>query len=309
MKVAIVGAGGVGGYFGAVLANHGHEVHLIARGKHLEAIRNKGLFVSSPNGDFHVSALNATDSPSDAGIADAVIVAVKGWQLEEVVPLIASLSGPDTLILPLLNGVEAADTLNNQLKNGVVLHGLCGIIAKIDAPGKISHIAIDPFVKFGTMDNSVELGDLKNVFNDSGVDAEIPTDIARAIWMKFLFIAPLSGVTSLTRATMDIVRTLPETREMLFSAITEAMCVGKSMGIKLNQDDVDRTLAMIDNTPVGGTTSMQRDVQAALPSELETQTGAIVRLGGKHLVETPVNTFIYNALLPQEHSARGLLVC
>jgi len=309
MKIAVVGAGGVGGYFGALFATRGHEVHLIARGEHLQTIRKNGLFVSSPNGDFHTSSINATDTPSEAGIADAVIVAVKGWQLEEVVPLITKLCGPDTLILPLLNGVEATDTLHRQLENGIVLNGLCGIIAKIDSPGKITHVAIDPFVKFGTKDKSIELDQLKKAFSDCGVDAQIPNDITRAIWMKFLFIAPLSGVTSLTRATIDIVRTLPGTREMLGGAITEAMFVGRSLGVNLGNDDADATLTMIDNTPIGGTTSMQRDVQAASPSELDTQTGAIVRLGEECNIDTPVNNFIYRALLPQEHAARGMQIC
>jgi len=305
MKIAIVGAGGVGGYFGAQLAEHGHEVHLIARGNHLKAIKENGLTVTSPNGDLHVTSLNATDTPAEVGITDAVIVAVKGWQLNDVIPTITTLSEPKTLILPLLNGVEASDTLNSQLKNGIVLHGLCGIIAKIDAPGKICHIAIDPFVKFGLSNKPADLDPLKKAFADTSVDAQIPDDIARALWMKFLFIAPLSGMTSLTRATIGTVKTTPETRDMLISAITETMHVGCAAGINLSSKDIEKTISMIDSSPTDGTTSMQRDVQSGFPSELETQTGAIVRFGQKHNIETPVNTFIYNALLPQEHSARS----
>lgn len=304
MKIAVIGAGGVGGYFGGLLAKHSHDVHLIARGENLKAIQKSGLYVSSPNGDFHVTNIHATDKPSDIGIADTVIVAVKGWQLEEVTPIVAALTGTDTLVLPLLNGVEATDTLNKHLTTGTMLNGLCGIIAKIDVPGRIHHIAIDPFVKFGATDKPVDLKQLATVFNESGVDAEIPDDIKRAIWMKFLFIAPLSGVTSITRATMDVVRTLPETRGMLTDAITEALFVGQAQGINLTKNDIDATLTMIDNTPAGGTTSMQRDIQAGMPSELDTQTGAIVRLGTQSNTATPVNAFIYNALLPQENSAR-----
>jgi len=314
MKIAIVGAGGVGGYFGAQLAEHGHKVHLIARGNHLKAIKENGLTVTSPNGDLHVTSLNATDTPAEVGITDAVIVAVKGWQLNDVIPTIptittittiTTLSEPKTLILPLLNGVEASDTLNSQLKNGIVLNGLCGIIAKIEAPGKIDHIAIDPFVKFGLSNKPADLGALKKAFTDTSVDAQIPDDIARALWMKFLFIAPLSGMTSLTRATIGTVKTTPETRDMLISAITETMHVGCAVGINLTSKDIEKTINMIDISPADGTTSMQRDVQSGLPSELETQTGAIVRFGQKHNVETPVNTFIYNSLLPQEYSARS----
>lgn len=305
MKIAIVGVGGVGGYFGGRLAQAGHDVTLIARGKHLEAITENGLTVETPDGNFNVSTITATENPAEVGVVDAVIVAVKGWQLPDVVDKIRPLMGENTLVLPLLNGVNATEVLSAALKTDRVLNGLCGIIAKIDRPGCIKHIGIDPFIKFGSTDGvvSVHMEDLKEALVSTSATIDIPQDIYRAVWLKYIFIAPLSGVTAVTRSTIGQVRSIRQTREMLHDAIAEAVAVGISAGIDLNVQDINNTIKAVDRSPVDGTTSMQRDIESASHSELESQTGTIVSLGRDHKVPTPVNEFIYAALLPQEQLA------
>jgi len=234
--------------------------------------------------------------------------AVKGWQIQDAIEKIKPLMGKHTQVLPLLNGVEASSELSELLNSQNVLNGLCGIIAKIAAPGRIQHIAIDPYIKLGETGNTTSkqtLG-LKSALEDTGINVEIPDDIQRDVWLKYIFIAPLSGVTAVTRATPGLIRSIPETRAMLHSAIAESIEVGKALGVALNEADLQNTIDLIDSIPADGSTSMQRDVEAGYPSELETQTGAIVNLAKQFNLPVPVNEFIYSALIPQEKSARSL---
>ena len=307
MKIAVFGAGGVGGYFGGRLAQSGQDVTLIARGKHLQAIRENGLSITTPDGSTFMTDPEATDNPAECGVVDAVIVAVKGWQLPEVARKIQPLLGDDTMILPLLNGVSARDLLSNSLNSKNVLNGLCGIIAQIEGPGQIRHVGIDPFIKFGEADNARtdRVARLTDVLSGTGANVEVPDDINRAMWLKYIFIAPLSGVTAISRSQSGVVRAIPETRQILSAAIAEAIAVGQAAGIDLKDADLDATMNMIDQIPADGTTSMQRDIEAGFPSELETQTGTIVTLGSKHGVATPINDMLYAALLPQEQKSRS----
>lgn len=307
MRFAVIGVGGVGGYFGARLVQHGHEVIFVARGDNLRALQSSGLSVQSPEGDCHLDKIIATDTPDDMEPVDVVLVAVKGWQLQDTIPLIKPLLREDTAVVPLLNGVEAAGILSQSLEEHHVLGGLCGIIAHLDGPGRIKHIGIKPFIKIGELNNQISprLTSLSAALEEAGVVVEIPADITRAQWLKFIFIASLSGVGAVTRSTGGVVRTVEQTREMLKQAISEAVAVGCSVGVALRSSDIENTLKAIDNIPADGTTSMQRDIEAGKPSELESQTGALVRLGFRGKVSTPVNSMIYAALLPQEIRARG----
>ncbi|MDC8804462.1 2-dehydropantoate 2-reductase [Halomonas pacifica] len=218
MRFAIYGSGGVGGYFGARLAEAGEEVGFIARGEHLDAIRRDGLRVRSPQGDCRITSAQASDDPAEIGPVDYVLVAVKAWQVAEVADGLGPLLGPETLLLPLENGVEASDHLAERWGRERVLGGLCGILAYREAPGVIRHAGVDPFLRFGELDNrrSERTQRLKAVFDAApGVTAEIPDDIHTAIWSKFLFICAMSGVGAITRAPIGISRTQPETRRML----------------------------------------------------------------------------------------------
>lgn len=309
MHVIVFGAGAVGGYFGARLARAGEEVTFIARGAHLQAIRERGLFVESGLGDFRIHPARATDRPEEAGPADVVLVGVKAWQVPEAARAMAPLVGPETFIVPLENGVEAPEQLAEFWGTEHVLGGLCRIISSVVEPGHIRHGGMEPYVAFGELDNhpSARAERLRATFEQAGVRAEIPADIHVALWEKFLFITPFAGLGAVTRTTVGVLRSVPQLRQMLEGAITEAFAVGRARGVRLPDDAVTRTMALIDGMPAEGTTSMQRDIVAGRPSELDALVGAVVRLGQETGVGTPLHAFMYYALWPQEQRARGEL--
>lgn len=307
MRIAVLGAGGVGGYFGARLARAGYEVHLIARGAHLEAIRAGGLRVVSPEGDVVVQPASATADPASIGPVDLVLVGVKSWQLAEAAASLAPLIGPATAVLPLLNGVEAHDFLATALGPARVLGGLCRIIAYIAAPGVIRHVGAEPTIIFGELDNrrSARVEALQSAFSAAHVGAIVPPDIHVAIWEKFMLVATWSGLGAVTRTPIGVWLRLPGTRAMAEAALREVVAVANARGVALEPAQVDTTLHFLDTMPFEGTASMQRDIMAGRPSELEAQNGAVVRLGAAAGVPTPTHAFLYYALLPQELAARG----
>lgn len=310
MRVAVFGAGGVGGYFGGRLAQAGENVTFIARGPHLQAMRANGLQVQSVAGDFVVEPAQATDDPAAAGEVDVVLVAVKAWQVPEAAPAIQSLLGSNTVVVPLENGVEAPEQLATVLGHKHVAGGLCRIISYIGAPGVIHHIGAEPYVAFGELDNrlSRRLERLRAAFDRAtGVTTEIPADIEAAMWRKFLLIATFSGVGAVTRAPIGILRSRPETRAMLQQALHEIYNVALARGIALNEEAIEAAVTFMDNLPPDATASMQRDILEGRPSELESQNGAVVRLGDAAGVDTPLHRFIYSTLLPLELRARDEL--
>ncbi len=308
MRIAIVGVGGVGGYFGARLAEGGEDVVFVARGAHLDAMRANGLRIDSPKGDLLLQPVDVRDDTGGVGAVDAVLVAVKAWQLQDAAAAIEPLLGPETMVVPFLNGVEAPHILAQALGAGHVLAGVCGIVAYIDRPGCIKHVGIDPWVRFGEVDNAVSdrVERLREAFERAyGVAADVPADIQVAMWQKFLFIAPTSGVGAVTRANLAAMRETPATRELIEWAMREALAVGRGLGVDLDESNLQQALASLHASPAEGTTSMQRDVAAGRRSELEAQTGAIVRLGAQCGVPTPVNDVLYRSLLPLERRACG----
>ena len=306
MRIAVFGTGGVGGYFGGRLADAGADVTFIARGTHLAAIRDRGLQVASPKGDIVVHPATATDDPSTIGLVDLVLVGVKAGSVADVAPAIASIVGPSTVVVPLQNGVETALELAGVLGPAPVVGGLCRIVSSITGPGQIAHAGIEPTVIIGELDRSASprLDQIRKVFEQAGIAVEVPDDIHVALWEKFLLIAPWGGLGGLTRVSLDVLCQTPETRRLLELAMTEVRAVASAHGVQLAPDIVNRTLSFLAGLPPGGTASMQRDIMAGRPSELDAQTGSIVRLGRQKDVDTPVNTFIYQCLLPAERIAR-----
>jgi 2-dehydropantoate 2-reductase len=310
MRIAIFGTGGVGGYFGGRLAQAGEDVVFIARGDHLQAMSRHGLRVDSINGDFVLESVQATDDPAQVGIVDVVLLGVKAWQVPETAEAIRPMVGPETVVLPLQNGVEASSQLAAVLGDEHVLCGLCGLMTFIVEPGHIRHAGADPFIRFGELENrpSERVERLRQAFDRaSGVTAEIPPDIQVALWAKFLFVTPWSGVGAVTRSPIGILRDQPETRQMLEQAMAEIYNVGRAHNIALSKDVIGKTMDFVDSLLPAGTASMQRDIMNGQPSELEAQNGAVVRIGQQVGVETSINAFIYNSLLPMEMRARGQL--
>jgi 2-dehydropantoate 2-reductase len=306
MRIAIFGVGGIGGYFGGRLAQAGEDVVFVARGENLRVLSERGLTIEHPDGTSTRHPVQVVSDPRAVGQMDAVIVGVKTWQVPAAAEAIRPMIGPDTVVLPLQNGLEAPWHLVKVLGPESVLAGLCHIIVFRAGPGHVRHAGTEPHVAFGELDNrpSERTRRLQDAFLHAGVDCEIPSDIHKAMWEKFLFIASFSGVAAVTRAPAGIIRSIPETRTMLEESLREIVAVAQARDINLGEEAIGSTMAFIDRLAPTATASMQRDIMEGRPSELNEQAGAVVRLGKEVGQDTPLNSAIYRSLLPQELRAR-----
>jgi 2-dehydropantoate 2-reductase len=307
MRIVVVGAGGVGGLIGGLLAHSGADVAFVARGRQLEALRAHGLRVESSRGSFHVPSVSVSDDPASLAPADAVLVAVKAWQVAELAPSLLPLLATGGFALPLENGVEAADHLAAALGEQRVVGGLCAMLAWIEAPGVIRHEGPTLRVVVGERQGGVSarVQALVTQLSAAKIDAVVADDIAAAAWEKLLFIASFGAVGAVTRATADNFRSVPESRALLLAAMHEVAALASARGIELRAGAVERALGMVDALPLGATASMQRDIMAGRPSELNDQSGAIVRMAQAAKVPVPTHAFLLSALLPQELAARA----
>jgi 2-dehydropantoate 2-reductase len=306
MRIAIFGTGGAGGYFGAHLARAGEEVVFIARGEHLKAIREQGLRVETTAGEI-ITHSDATDDPGQVGAVDVVLLGTKTWQVMDAARAMRPMMSPQTFVVPLQNGVEAANALATVLGAEHVLGGLCGSVSRVISPGYILSIGETNFIKFGELDNkpSERAVHLQQAFERAGVKAEIPADIQAAVWEKFIFVAPYGGIGAVTRAPARVIRSLPVTRQMLERGMREILEVARARQVSLAEGIIEKSMGLIDALAPDSTTSLQRDIVAGKPSELEAWNGAVVRLGQEADVTTPLHEFIYHSLLPSELRARG----
>lgn len=306
MRFAIFGTGGLGGYYGARLAKAGHEVSFVARGAQLEAMRRDGLKVLSKLGDVHLESPRASDDPRELGEADCVIVAVKSWQVGDAAKAMAPLIGAETTVLPFLNGVEAADQLGAVLGAERVLGGLSKVFSLVESPGVIRHASPGAYVELGELDGSrsARARALCEAFASSGVEAVLSGDIRSALWKKLVTVSSWAGLGALARSPMGELRKYPETRAMIDRAMDEGIAVGLARGHTMAADLKGELWRYYDGLPEGATASMQRDIMAGRPSELDAWNGAVVRFGAEAGLETPVHRFTYHALLPMERRAR-----
>jgi 2-dehydropantoate 2-reductase len=269
----------------------------------------QGLQVDSIKSDFVVKPVHVTDNPAEVGKVDVVLVGVKAWQVLEAAQAMRPLVGPETFVVPLQNGVEASSELAAVLGAQHVLGGLAKIISFIVGPRHIRHTGTEPYVAFGELDNRPsQRGErLRQAFVRAGVTVGIPPDIQVALWDKFLFVVSWGGVGAVTRTPIGVLRSVPETRQILEQAMHEIFAVARAHEIALPEDVIGKTMTFVDSLPPGGTTSLQRDIMEGKPSELAAWNGAVVRLGHEVGIATPLHTFIYNSLLPLELRARGQL--
>ena len=305
MKIAVIGAGGVGGYFGGRLAKANFDVTFLARGEHLREIRQNGLRVKSIKGDFTVENAQATDSISGIGPADIIILAVKAWQVRDISLELGSILKKDTIVLPLQNGVVTAEELAENIPSENIIGGLCKIISKVESPGVICHFALDPIVIFGEFGSrGTERAELlKSVFDRAGVNSLISDDITAELWKKFIAIC-VSGLLAVTKTNYGELRELKETRQMMTELIREIYTLSQHLRVNIEPEFPDKLISLIDTYPRETTSSLTRDVWEGKPSEIEYQNGTVVRLGEKYGVATPVNRFVYNCILPMEIKAR-----
>jgi 2-dehydropantoate 2-reductase len=307
LRFAVVGVGAVGGYFGGRLAASGQDVTFVARGATLDALRRRGLVVESVDGDFTIDPAAATDDPVSVGPVDAVLFGVKAWQVEDAARESLALFGPETCALPLQNGVESPSALARVVGEERTLGGLCKIFAEVGEPGLVRHLGVPPSIDLGelTGGDSPRVERLRRAFEAAGVKVRVPESIQAALWEKFLFIVPTSAVGAVTRSTLGEVRELPESRALLEEAAREVWRLARARGIPVRDDAVERTLSFVDGLPHEATASMHRDLVAGRPSELEAQSGAVVRLAAESGIEVPVNRLLYASLLPAERRARA----
>lgn len=308
-RFAIVGAGALGCYFTALMTRAGHQVALIARGRHLDAIQREGILLEDLAETYRVAPARVTDRPADVGPVDAVLLAVKAWQVPEVADELRPLVTPGTRVLPLQNGIETWDELAKALGDEPPLMGLCRVVCALTGPGHVRHVAAEPTVAMGERGGAGLSGNaaaLAAALRASGVRVDTPGDMRTALWEKLIFIAGVSGTGAVARANVGEVRACPPTRDLLQRVLEEVASVGRASGVPLAGDSVGRVMAFVDAMAPASTASMQRDISDGRPSELEAIIGVVVRMGREAGIATPATSFVYASLLPQERRARSL---
>ena len=305
MKIAIIGTGGVGGFFGAKLAKAGNDVTFLARGAHLEALNKNGLTVKSVDGDFKVDNIKATDEISNIQKVDLIILGVKAWHVKEIAKELHNVIKDNTVVLPLQNGVLAVEELQEHINEKHIIGGLCRIISKIESPGVINHLGITPTIVFGEQNHSISerVLEIKALFDQSGINNNISESIDVELWKKFLFICS-GGLLAITKSTYGELREVKETRQMFLEMFTEIYRLAEKAGIALPPDIPQKSLDFIDSLPYDSVASMARDIWAKKPSEIEYQNGAVVKLAEQYGIDVPINRFIYESILPMENIAR-----
>ena len=309
MKIGIIGTGGVGGYFGGKLALAGFDVTFISRELNLEALKSNGLIVKSIKGDFKIDIVNATKKIEDLKNSDLILICVKAWQVKEIAQKLKTVISENTVVIPLQNGVSATDELIEQLGESCVVGGLCFIISKLESPGIINHFGIEPAIVFGEINKTKteRLNKIKEVFDKSGIKSKISEDINSDLWKKFITIC-VSGLLAVTKTTYGELRELKQTRKMMIDLLKEIYRLSQKAGVNIKPDFINKTVALIDTYPYNSTSSLTRDVWEGKPSEIDYQNGMVVKLGKKYNLETPVNKFVYNCILPMELKARNKLI-
>jgi 2-dehydropantoate 2-reductase len=307
MKIAIMGTGGVGGYFGARLAQAGCDVSFIARGAHLAAIREHGLKVESPLGNIHLSPVRITDDPRTLAPVDLVLFSVKLWDTETAARSLAPLFGPDTGIVSFQNGVQKDDILRRVFGNGAVMGGVGYIATAIARPGVIKHTGTMQRLVFGEYDGrrSQRAETLLAACRRGGVDVELSADIRREIWEKFVFLVGLSGTTATTRLPIGPVRENPRARAFLLDLMREAVAVGRAHGVALAEDYAEKRLAFCDGLPPDMTSSLYHDLERGNPLEVQWLSGGVVQLGEQVGVPTPANRSVWDILAPHAAGRRN----
>jgi 2-dehydropantoate 2-reductase len=298
MRIAVMGTGGVGGYFGARLAVGGHDVAFIARGRQLDALRADGLRVRSPLGDLHLPEVTATDDPGTLDPVDLVLFGVKLWDTETAAAQIKPLLGPDTAVVSFQNGVVKDDILRVALGTEHVLGGVCYIEASIAEPGVIEHSSHLQKLVFGEYDGTVSarVEAFRAACAESGIDVEISPDIERTIWQKFVFLVGLSGATSLARSPIGPIREHPKARAWLREVLDEVVQVARAQSVDLPADYADDRLAFVDTVPATMTSSMHRDLERGNRLEVAWLSGDVADRGRAHGVPTPANRTIADVL-------------
>ncbi|HEX9006454.1 MAG TPA: 2-dehydropantoate 2-reductase [Bacteroidota bacterium] len=307
----VVGTGGVGGFFGALLHQGGLRVRFLARGKHLEALREHGLRVESGGRMFVVPPANIARSPEEAGKADVVLFCVKSYDTVTAARSLGPLLHDGTIIISLQNGVENEDIIARSIPRGTVFGGVAYVYATITEPGVVTEHGGPKKIVFGPRTASPGLlergGEILRAVQGAGVDAECTPNIAEALWKKFLFITAVGGMTALTRLTLGEILASPETRAVLHSAMRETLAVANACGVPLGAGYIDEVFERLKKYDNSSRSSLYHDLANNRRLEIDALSGAVVRLGRRHGVPTPVHEVIVGALLPYHRRALGAM--
>ena len=300
MKIAIMGAGGVGGYYGGLLCLAGHDVTFIARGAHLKALCEKGLAVRSVFGDFSVSPVRATHDPAEVGAVELAIVATKTYHTDEAAVSMKPMIGSDTSVVSFQNGVDAVERIGAVIGKDHLLGAATWLSAAIEAPGIIGQYSRFRRIVLGEPDGRItpRAEAVANAFRSTPATVELVTNIEQVLWTKFVFISAISALGSLTRVALGDFRKAPQARALLVEAISEVTAVALAKGVTLEKDIAEKTLAFIDDADPDIKPSMQRDIEAGRVSELESMAGVVVKLGRRLGVPTPFMRFAFAVLEP-----------
>jgi 2-dehydropantoate 2-reductase len=307
MRIAVVGAGGVGGGFGAALAKAGADVTFIARGAHLAAMKSQGLKVGGGRGETHLVPTRATNDPAEVGEVDIVLFCVKLWDVESAGKQIKPLIGADTGVIPLQNGIDAAERLIPILGSKAVMGGVAQVSASITAPGVITQVGTFMRMIFGELDGrrSQRGEDFLALCLKAGFDASLSEQILTDLWMKFILLAANSGITALARQPIGALRDDPDMRPIFRAALQETFDVGRARGVALPADAVERTLDFIAHLPLNMKASMALDLDRGNRLELPWLSGKVAELGRQLGIPTPTHGMIYAMLKPYVMGAVG----
>lgn len=300
MRIAIMGTGGMGGYYGGHLAASGQDVTFIARGKHLTAMQEKGLLVTGANGDIHVNPAKATDDPGSIGPVDVVLFCVKLYGAEAAAEAIKPIIGPETMVISVMNGVDGPDRIEKIIGPGHVLGGAAYAYAKIDEPGVIRYGTDLSRLVFGEMDGTISERAIafRDICRAADFHAEVSGNIETTLWEKFVMLTTNAGLTSITRKPAGEIYSDPDLKAVAVDLMKEVVTVAEAKGIELPSDIVERCIAITESFPPGMYASMYHDLAAGRPMEVQSFSGLIAKLGDELGVPVPHHQTIYACLKP-----------
>jgi len=302
MKIAIIGMGGVGGYYGGKLAlkyaaSDDHQIFFIARGEHLGKIRKDGLKLITTEGDFTATPSLATDNPKELGPLDLIIFGVKGYDLENAARMITGNLHDNTVIIPLLNGVDNAERLKTVLNTGIIMNGCVYISTRIVSPGVVEHVGGPCALFFGPEEGPIDrYSGVETVMKDAGIKATLSDHITTDVWSKYIFVGPLGGITSMVNQPLGVIMENEEHRTMLEGLMKEVEAIAQARDISLPENIVQQSLNVASSFPYETRTSIQLDFEKGKQTEMETFTGYVVRSGRKLGIKTPLHDVVYAAL-------------
>lgn len=308
MKIGIMGTGGIGGYFGGLLARGGFDIHFVARGKHRQAILEDGLQIVSSQGSFQVM-IHVTSEPHEIGPVDLLLFCVKSYDTESVARFAAPMIEQNTVVLTLQNGIDNVEKLAREYGEERIMAGTAFVEASIAAPGVIAHSGRAGRIVFGELSGkrTARAEAILDVLTRAGIEAELSDDVHQVLWSKFLFICGVHGVSTLSRASLGLVLSCPETRDLMIGVMQEIEILAKAQGVNLPHRVVPEAMQLAESYNKSFKCSMLRDLEWRRPMEIEALNGMVVKLGRQHGIDTPLNQALYACLKLENEKVKNPL--